>query len=214
MKTDAFEAELRQALARRAAEVPPAAARRLRHRDYRPRHHNRAGVAAAGLVSAALAASGGAYLAGMTAGGAGHAHRSAGTPRLAHATVTLAGYRFTLPAGFKTTAAPCAVHVRGLHGAPAPGSRWFAAGAAAHLGCVEAVLTAATLTPPPEATPVHIGRYQGYLLDTPQPITLYVRLPAAGHHRWLVIAAKHLSAAEVSQMAARALGQPIGNARK
>jgi hypothetical protein len=53
MKTDAFEDDLRQALAQRAAEVPGEAVDRLRNRNYRPRSRNRVLVAGAGAVTAA-----------------------------------------------------------------------------------------------------------------------------------------------------------------
>ena len=56
MKTDVFEADLRQALARRAAEVPDSAADRLRHGNYRPRAHGRTGGVAAVGLAVALAA--------------------------------------------------------------------------------------------------------------------------------------------------------------
>ena len=56
MKTDAFEEDLRQALAHRAAEVPQTAVDRLRRRNYRPRTHSRVTLAGAGLVAAAAAA--------------------------------------------------------------------------------------------------------------------------------------------------------------
>jgi hypothetical protein len=53
MKTDAFEDDLRQALAQRAAEVPGEAVDRLRSRNYRPRSRNRVLVAGAVVVTAA-----------------------------------------------------------------------------------------------------------------------------------------------------------------
>jgi hypothetical protein len=57
MKTDSFDADLRQALARGAAEVPGEAVERLRRRDYRPRTRRRAGMmASAGLAGTAAAA--------------------------------------------------------------------------------------------------------------------------------------------------------------
>jgi len=52
MKTDAFEDDLRQALAQRAAEVPGEAVDRLRNRKYRPRSRSRVLVAGAGVVTA------------------------------------------------------------------------------------------------------------------------------------------------------------------
>lgn len=56
MKTDSFEADLRQALARGAAEVPGEAVERLQHRHYRPRARGRVRMAGAGLAGAAAAA--------------------------------------------------------------------------------------------------------------------------------------------------------------
>lgn len=53
MKTDAFEDDLRQALAQRAAEVPGEAVDRLRNRKYRPRSRSRVLVAGMGVVIAA-----------------------------------------------------------------------------------------------------------------------------------------------------------------
>lgn len=62
METDSFETDLRQALSRRAAEVPYEAIERLRHRRYQPRTAGRAAAASAGLagvvaVAAAVAVS-------------------------------------------------------------------------------------------------------------------------------------------------------------
>ena len=53
MKTDAFEDDLRHALAHRAAEIPAEAVDRLRTRNYRPHSRNRVLVSASGLVTAA-----------------------------------------------------------------------------------------------------------------------------------------------------------------
>jgi hypothetical protein len=53
METDSFETDLRQALSRRAAEVPVEAIERLRHQHYRPRTAGRARIAGVGLVGAA-----------------------------------------------------------------------------------------------------------------------------------------------------------------
>lgn len=55
METDSFEADLRQALSRRAAEVPGEAIERLRHQHYRPRTAGRAKIAGVGLAGAAAA---------------------------------------------------------------------------------------------------------------------------------------------------------------
>jgi hypothetical protein len=216
MRTDSFEVELRETLARRAAEVPAEASDRLRRNNYRPRSRSRAGVATAGLAAAALVASGGVYLAEATVGPVSHRHASTGTPALTGATVVLAGYRFNLPAGFKTTTPPCIGQIPGWpQWVQVSGNQRFAAGASAHAGCIAAVLSADNITPPQIAAPVRIGRYQGYLLAQPRhQITLYVDIYRSGKYHWLVIAANHLSFLQVSDIASRALGQPIGMSRK
>jgi hypothetical protein len=56
METNSLEADLRQALSRRAAEVPEEAIERLRNQRYRPRATARARIAGAGLSGAAAAA--------------------------------------------------------------------------------------------------------------------------------------------------------------
>jgi hypothetical protein len=59
MMTDTFEADLRQALARRAADVPDATADRLRDANYRPQTRVRPGrLTAVGLAAVRLAAVG------------------------------------------------------------------------------------------------------------------------------------------------------------
>jgi hypothetical protein len=206
VKTDAFETDLRQALARQAAAVPAAAGERVRHRDYRPRLHSRLAVASAGLVIAVLAAFGGAYLAGVTTGPTGGVPSA--TARLTGATITLDGYRFTLPAGFKATTAACTAPIRGGLAPSATVGSKFSAGASAHGGCVEAVLFAGKLTPPGSASAVRVGHHQGYVMAQPAEhrIALYVSIPAASGGHWLVITAKDLSQAEVVGIAARALG--------
>jgi hypothetical protein len=206
VKTDAFETDLRQALAREAAAVPAAACERVRHRDYRPRAHSRAAVASAGLVIAALAASGGAYLAGVTRDSAGGVPSA--TSPLTGATITLDGYRFALPAGFKAITATCTAPIRGGLAPSATVGSKFAAGASAHGGCVEAALFSGKLTLPGTASAVRVGNHQGYVMAQPAEhrIALYVSIPAAGGGHWLVITAKDLSRAEVVAIAARALG--------
>jgi hypothetical protein len=205
MKTDAFEADLHQTLARRAAEVPAAAGDRLRQHNYRPRGHSRVTVASTGLVIAALAASGGAYLAGVTTGSTGHV--PAGAARLTGATIKLDGYQFALPAGFKATTTSCTPPARGGLEPARPLSGKYAAGAAAQGGCVEAVLSAASLTPPSWASPVQVGHYQGFVMSQPAEhrIALYVDISSTQRYHWLVITAKNLSQAQVIAIAAKAL---------
>jgi hypothetical protein len=206
VNTDAFETDLRQALARQAAAVPAAAGERVRQRNYRPRVHSRAAVAGAGLVIAALAASGGAYLAGVTTGTTGGAPGA--TARLTGATITLDGYRFTLPAGFKATTTACTAPIRGGLAPSARVGSKFAAAASAHGGCVEAFLFAEQLTPPSSASAVQVGHHRGYVIAQPAEhrMALYVRISAASGGHWVVITAKDLSQAEVVTITARALG--------
>jgi hypothetical protein len=56
METDSFETELRQALARRAAQVPGEAVERLEHMRYRPRNPGQTRMAIAGLTGVAAVA--------------------------------------------------------------------------------------------------------------------------------------------------------------
>ena len=56
METDSFETDLRQALARRAAQVPGDAVERLQGQRYRPRTGGRARMAIAGLAGVAAVA--------------------------------------------------------------------------------------------------------------------------------------------------------------
>ncbi|GEM_PF-5950114 len=193
MTTDDIEASLRDALAWKAAAVPAHAADRLMHLDYRPRAMRRPPTAAAALATAVLAAAGG-YLASSLPAS------DATTP------VSLAAFR--LPAGYTATSAPCAPLPPGI-GAPraAHGEAGFAAGAAAHGGCIEAALAARAVRPPSGATPTPVGRYEAFMTkQTPdQTITLYIATPAAKGAQELVIVARNLSASQVIDIARRTL---------
>jgi len=70
MKTDVFETDLRQALARRAAQIPGEAVQRLERLDYRPRARSRS-MLAASAAAAVILLGGAGY--GLTAAFAGHA---------------------------------------------------------------------------------------------------------------------------------------------
>jgi hypothetical protein len=202
MKTDAFEDELRQALDDRAAEVPAAAVNRVRQRNYRPRGHSRVTLAGAGLVVAALAAWGGAYVAGAP-GGSGHA--PAGVAEAAKTTVRLDGYTFSLPPGFKTGHGQCAAPKFAI---PVKQSKQFEAGAVAHDACLQVVLTASALNHPSGAVAIPVGRYHGYLLRQPQAhgIILFTDISSPGNPRSLMVAARNLSENQVFNMVSRALG--------
>ena len=197
MNNDELEAGLRAALARRAAEIPDHAADRLRGRDYRPRGHN--WRAAAGATAVVMIAAGG-YLAWASATGTSHPPVIA---QHADAAIQLDGYQFTLPEGYKATTAPCAPPGPGT---PAPGSTQFAAGAGAHGGCLEAVLSTQD-HPPAAASPLSIGHHQAFV-SAPPPggtITLYIDISGDSRYRWLVITATNLHQRQVITIAARAL---------
>lgn len=93
---------------------------------------------------------------------------------LTGATISLAGYRFRTPAGFKDSSSSCG---------PSATDR-FSAAASADGGCVEAFFAISTSgsAVPADAAPVEVGAYQGYLVapDSSQRTTLYVELPVPG----------------------------------
>jgi Domain of unknown function (DUF5666) len=77
MKTDVFETDLRQALARRAAQIPGEAIERLERRDYCAAGPRRRTMLAASAAVAVILAGGAGY--GLTAAFAGHAASPVGT---------------------------------------------------------------------------------------------------------------------------------------
>ncbi len=194
MTTDDIEAGLRDALARKAAEVPARAADRLKQLNYRPRTMRGQPATVVGLVIAVVAASGGYLASSLTA-------PENATP------VSLAAFR--LPAGFTATRTQCAPFPPGVSAQrPARGEAGFAAGASVHGGCVEAALVAQAVRPPNSATPAQVGRYQGFM-TTQAPdrtITLYVEIPAAKGAQELVVVARSLSGNQVVEIARRTLG--------
>ncbi len=211
MKTDEIEGGLREALARRAAEVPAQSGDRLRQLNYRPRGSVRPTAIGAGLAVAALAAGGGAYLAGGAAGGSAPDRSSAAPAQPAGASIQLDGYTFKLPAGFRATSQHCATSARGTSATAA--SARFAAGAAAHGGCVEVLFLTRPLRVPGDATPVKVGPYQGYAQVSPSPsrhpilrLAVYGELLGTTGTSELIISAKNLSENQVINIAARALG--------
>jgi hypothetical protein len=194
MTTDDIEADLRDALAQKAAEVPAHAADRLKQLNYRPRTMRGQPAAVVGLATAVLAAGGG-YLASSLSTTSQNA-----TP------VSLAA--FTLPAGFTATRMPCAPLPPGVGAQHAGhGEAGFAAGASAHGGCVEAALISQAVRPPSSATPTPVGRYQGFMTGqaSDRTITLYVEIPTAKGAQELVVVARNLSGNQVADIARRTL---------
>jgi hypothetical protein len=192
-------------LAVRAAEVPAETAERLRQLDYRPRVRSWVPAVTAGLAVMTLAVSGGAYVAATAASGTG---APASHPAPARPAIALDGYQFELPAGFKPADTRCTAPGRGgSPPAPAPPGR-FAAGARAHGGCMQVMLSAGHIALQRPAVPARVGPYSGFVAAQPAEhrVALYVEIPSAGR-RWLVITALRLSAAQVISIAARAVGE-------
>ena len=200
---DTIELEVRAALADQAARIPADTAARLVHRDYHPRTRSAAPIAAVGLATVAAVATASFYAAGLA-----QQHPAGSMTRASAQTIRLDGYTFTLPAGFAKKGTSCALPPPpGLNGTPAPRTAAYAAGAAAHGGCVGLIFTSQQLTPPASATPVQVGQDQGFLASDPatQSLTLYVSISTPASTPWLVITATRLSQSQVTNMAGRAL---------
>jgi hypothetical protein len=107
METDSFEADLRQALSRRAAEVPGEAIERLRHLHYRPRTAGRAKIVGAGLAGAAAA------VLAITVASSGSTHASPGSaPASSASPAQLTAYQATVLAKAHVTKAQVAALAR------------------------------------------------------------------------------------------------------
>lgn len=121
-------------------------------------------IVAAATVIAAIAAVSVAALTGRNRGA---------EPRVAlsGAKITLAGYRFRTPAGFRDSGASCG---------PSATDR-FSAAASADGGCIEAFFMISSRgSPVPDgSTPVDVGAYQGHLVSESDSnaLRLYVDLP-------------------------------------
>jgi hypothetical protein len=93
----------------------------------------------------------------------------------------------------------------------------FAAGAAAHGGCVEVLLNNSTFQPPSDAAPVQVGSHQGYMVSdaAKRSAILVVELSATAQGgQELVVSARNLSQKLVIEIAARALDVPYGSAQR
>lgn len=200
---DAIELEVRAALAGQVARIPADTAAGRVRRDYHPRTRSVTPIAIVGLVTAAAAATGSGYAAGLA-----QQHRPGPGTRASAQTIRLDGYTFTLPKGFAKTGTSCALPPPpGLNGTPAARSAAYADGAAAHSGCVGLIFTSQQLTPPSSATPVKVGQDQGFLAADPaaSSLTLYVSISTPRSAPWLVVTATGLSEFQVTNMADRAL---------
>lgn len=184
MITDALENELRSAFAKTADAIviPQQARQRLLQRDYHPKtgnHRLAAGLAAAAITAAAITIP-------LAAGGGSQ-------PATAGPVMRLASYTFSLPAGYRLTAAtspPC--HAFAVIALPAslvprhgpvtqnpPYGGQMKAAASESGGCILAVLappySPAKAKPDPEAPaaahPVRVGRYHGAIIHSRMLVT-------------------------------------------
>lgn len=139
---------------------------------FRPPHRklSRASLAAGVVLAAALAAIAATVLS-----------RSS-PPALTGATIHLAGYHFRTPAGFTASSSACpAGGLLGNGFGIPPGPNAFTAAGSAAGGCVEASFfgTRSGSPIPPNAQPVDVGAYQGYLVQD-ELLQLLVYAPAVG----------------------------------
>lgn len=150
------------------------------------------------------------------------ANRAASTlPLRRGVTLRLAGYDFSLPAGFKAFDGQCSPRSgkSGLRASMTP--RVWKTAAAGSGACVEVQLMAGGAVVPPSAQPVEVGAYQGFLVgpvasatesSTSETLyTLYVAVPSAEGNHYLVLSAVGLAPPELMAIAEAALpGSPGG----
>jgi hypothetical protein len=128
-------------------------------------------------------------------------------------TIQLAGYSFRLPAGFSASRNACTSLAR-VHGASIPieGSDPFASAASSEGGCIEAALAAGSrATIPSSAAPVAVGPYKGFVMSVSSTVTyLYVEIPSASGHHYLIVVSKGLHPQQLVAVAASGLPKSIG----
>lgn len=128
----------------------------------------------------------------------------------------VAGFRFKLPAGYKTVDSPCAASPSPIPGTPLTVIGGLAAAASADGGCIEAGLTgwALTVAVPQGVQSVKVGPYQGFLSSSPtETVILYVAIPAADGTHYLVLTSVGLSADQVVSVAKAGLPTALGPAQ-
>jgi hypothetical protein len=158
-------------------------------------------VAAAATVTAlALAFSG---------KGTGHTQTAGQHHRVGReATISLAGYRFRLPAGYASS------HVcepaTSTPGNPSTVIHSMRAAASATGGCIGAAILARSWTPPPDAQAVSVGSYDGFFVPGDPQEALFVRIPATGGDHYLVISAERLAAQQLIAIAESGLPSSLG----
>lgn len=139
--------------------------------------------------------------------------RHAQPPLHAGQAIRLAGYVFTMPAGFTTVGKLCAPEP-GQAGLPVHGHNSLAA-AASDGGCLEAFLAAGHAgAVPGTAQAIKVGPFQGFIVrDSGTGVTLYVTVPAAGGPHDLILVARRLSPSQLVAIARSGLPARIGRTR-
>src|SRR5579862_2214849 len=132
-------------------------------------------------------------------------------PALSGSRITLAGYHFKTPAGFKASDTSCTPPATDAQAVTVLNS--FASAASADGGCVGAFLLApgsASAPPatPADATPVAVGSYQGYYVSS--DTTLYVALETVnGPSTYLVLYAQGLTEDQLIAVAQSGLSSGV-----
>ncbi|HUJ56466.1 MAG TPA: hypothetical protein VLW49_10830 [Gaiellaceae bacterium] len=157
-------------------------------------------VGAAALAAAVAVVSTGAFRRPSSTGptASGHHHSVA----LSGTRLELAGYHFRTPAGY-TSSDTCPLPATSTPGSPDTVVQSMQAAASADGGCVRVAILDRSWTVPPEAQPIGVGAYDGFLV-APQNIpeeTLFVQIPAAQGVRYLVVAGQGLSVAQLVAIA-------------
>ena len=127
---------------------------------------------------------------------AGH-HRPVGK----ETTITLDGYRFRLPAGYRRSSAACEP-VTSTPGRPMTVIYAVRAAASAEGGCLDVTLMAGSSLVPPDAQAVVVGPFNGFLMaQGSERETLYLGIPVADGDHYLVLAAQGLTPAQLLAVA-------------
>lgn len=121
------------------------------------------------------------------------------------AQLRLAGHRFTLPTGYRLTAADtCAAADASGGGQPHTVIEGMVAAASSEGGCISAEAVAGTVPVPTGSRPVRVGSARGYESASTGSTTLYVAVAGDGSDQYLVLVGTGVSPAELVGIAATA----------
>jgi hypothetical protein len=135
---------------------------------------------------------------------------TAGISAAPPATIRLAGNRFPLPTGFTASSLRCPATPPAPAGTPITVLGSFQAAASAAGGCLEATLVGADNGPSADAQQVNVGAYAGYVETAGTRAVLYVRIPAAAGHHWLLLIANRVTPRQLIAIAKAGLPASIG----